>query len=165
MPEYMKAAEMKYDENGKPVWDEMWNAFCNLAAEGGPSHRDSAHRINFPTSAEFIPNENIKNEIIRGLKMLNADITEVNDKGEILINLKLSNKAKWFSQIINTENVAAKHTGGCLVLPWNGNFQIDKEIKSLMTVWGKASHYWNTHRPIQIKIFILIFGYDPMLSL
>ena len=159
----MKAAEIIYDKNGNPEWDKMWNSFCNLAAEGGPSHRGEPDRIDFPKD-NFIYDEQVKNEIYRGLKLLNANVKELNDKGEVYIDLTFPNKAKWFVNIINLENVVAKQNGKYLILPWSGKYEIDKEIKSLMTVWGKASHYWKEHRPIQFKIFIIIFGYDPMIS-
>ena len=162
MPEYMKAAEIIYDQNGNPEWNKMWNSFCNLAAEGGPSHRDNLHRISFPEK-NFVYDETIKNEIARGLRLLNANVKEINNKGEIYIDLIFPNKAKWFRNIIDLENVAAKQKGKYLILPWSGNYKIDKEVKSLMTVWGKASHYWREHRPLQFKIFIILFGYDPMI--
>jgi hypothetical protein len=35
----MGAAPMRYDEEGRVAWAEMWTDFCELALAGGPPHR------------------------------------------------------------------------------------------------------------------------------
>lgn len=158
----MKAAEMVYDENGNPQWDKMWSVYCNLAAEGGPSHRADVDKISFPGN-KFTYNDSVKSEILRGLTLLNAKVYKITDIGEIYIDLFFPKKADWFSKIINLENVESKSEDRYLVLPWSGEYKIDKEVKSVVTVWGKASHYWKEHRPMPFKVLIVLFGHDPLL--
>jgi sirohydrochlorin cobaltochelatase len=43
------------------------------------------------------------------------------------------------------ENVAARSHGRALFLPAAPHFQIDKEIKNVVTVIAKTTHYWMGH--------------------
>lgn len=163
----MAAAEMRYDNNGNPMWNEMWSAFCGLAAEGGPPHRGISDRIKFSPNYKIIDQkkfDQVSKEISRGLIMLGAKNPMVNKKGEITIDLGNLTKAKWFAYAIRLENVEARNSGTNLILPFNENFKTDKEVKSIMTVWGKAKHYWYNHRNISVRLFILLFKYDPILK-
>src|ERR1700761_5122739 len=38
-PVSMGSAGLKYDEDGRVAWDEIWKSFCDLAMAGGPPHR------------------------------------------------------------------------------------------------------------------------------
>jgi len=37
----MGSAPMRYADDGRVAWDQMWTDFCDLALAGGPPHRDS----------------------------------------------------------------------------------------------------------------------------
>lgn len=160
----MAAAPMKYDENGKPIWDQMWDDFCGLAAEGGPSHKETKDRILFDKEQTEVKDQNKLNELVRGLKLLKAKTVETG-RNLVKIDLGYKYKADWYAKVINLENVSAKVEESKLILPYSDKFDIEKEIKSLLTVWGKANHYWNNHRPVSIRIFMRIFKYDPIAKL
>ncbi len=149
---------MVYDNKGNPKWDKMWDSYCDLAAEGGPSHRGEKQKLTF--SSNFTYSQDVINEITRGLLLLGAKVSK-HSNGKVYIDMTFTNKAKWFCKIINMENVEAMQEGKFLILPWSGEYELESEIKSIMTVWGKAQHYWKNHRPFKAKLLILLFGIDP----
>ena len=166
MPEIMPAAPMKYDKDGNPEWNNMWNKFCGLALEGGPAHRSTDDKIIFPNQIDdHDAYQKNANELVRGLKLLKAKNISVKDNGEIYINLKFKNKARWFAMAINTENVAAKSLDKYLILPCSDKFITEKEIKSVLTVWGKANHYFKVHRNWAMKLVILFTAFDVVTSI
>ncbi|MGC4003133.1 MAG: hypothetical protein QM811_08345 [Pirellulales bacterium] len=38
-PSSMGSAQLRYDDQGRVVWGEIWTTFCHLALAGGPPHR------------------------------------------------------------------------------------------------------------------------------
>ena len=38
-PVSMGSAGLKYGDDGKVAWDEIWGSFCDLAMAGGPPHK------------------------------------------------------------------------------------------------------------------------------
>src|SRR3954468_16832622 len=38
-PVSMGSAGLKFADDGRVAWDEMWGSFCDLAMAGGPPHR------------------------------------------------------------------------------------------------------------------------------
>src|ERR1700759_5567269 len=48
-PVSMGSAGLKYDNDGKVAWDEIWDHFCDLAMAGGPPHKG---RLLEPGSAD-----------------------------------------------------------------------------------------------------------------
>jgi hypothetical protein len=55
--------------------------------------------------------------------------------------------AGWLLRAIVMENVAARREGLRLDLPASPAFRLDKEIKNVVTVIAKTSHYWLGHIP------------------
>jgi hypothetical protein len=55
--------------------------------------------------------------------------------------------AAWLLRAIVTENVAARAGGVMLDLPVAPSFRLDKEVKNIVTVSAKTSHYWLEHMP------------------
>lgn len=159
----MAAAPIVYDDSGKVAWDKMWDSYCNLAKEGGPSHRGKDQSIIkkshiTPETEEY---RAAMNEALRGVGLIVPyKLSEDND-GWITLELETSNKAKWFNEVINEENVEAKQNGKTILLPINDDFDVTHDVKSIITVVGKAHHYWKIHRSWFSKLIINIFGFDP----
>jgi sirohydrochlorin cobaltochelatase len=55
--------------------------------------------------------------------------------------------AGWLLRAIVMENVAVRADGTSLDLPAGPAFRIEKEIKNVVTVAAKTSHYWSGHMP------------------
>ena len=55
--------------------------------------------------------------------------------------------AGWLVRAIVMENVAARHAGAVLELPAAPHFQLEREIKNVITVIAKTCHYWMGHVP------------------
>jgi hypothetical protein len=53
----------------------------------------------------------------------------------------------WLLRAIVMENVAARGEGLSLDLPAAPHFRLEKEIKNVITVIAKTSHYWLEHMP------------------
>lgn len=157
----MPAAKIKYNEKGEIAWDSMWGSFCDLAIEGGPPHRGKDSSITEKDiNKHSDTNEEVVSELKRGLSLLTENEIVLGEKGWVKVLLNNKNMAKWFATIINSENVIAKVEENYLLLPCSDNFSITNEVKSVLTVFGKAKHYWNEHRTAIEKIIISFFGYD-----
>jgi hypothetical protein len=53
--------------------------------------------------------------------------------------------ASWLLRAIVMENVAARAEGRALDLPAAPGFRLEKEIKNVITVIAKTTHYWMGH--------------------
>jgi hypothetical protein len=59
--------------------------------------------------------------------------------------------AAWMHRAITTENVAVRRDARALDLPASPAFTIEKEIKNVVTVVAKTTHYWMNHIPREQK--------------
>jgi hypothetical protein len=162
----MSSAPFIYDSDGKPAWDKMWDAYCNLAAEGGPPHRGEMLRSK--GTANNFNSDQYKyavSEIERAFGQIIPYKFESTNNGYIKVTLKNKNMAKWFSDIINKENVECQVKDADIFLPVNDDFTLEKEIKNVVTVMGKAFHYWSRHRNWFEKLSINQFGSDIKLEI
>lgn len=157
----MSSAPFVYDDKGAVAWDKMWGSFCYLAKEGGPAHRETL-LVGRGLKNDF-SSEQYKNacqEIIRAFRLLVPYHIFDAENGWIGIRLHSIGHAKWFCDIINSENVECKIEGRIIYMPVNDDFVLEKEIKNDVTVVGKAYHYWKWHQnPIE-KLSVLLFGKD-----
>jgi sirohydrochlorin cobaltochelatase len=155
----MSSAPFVYGEKGEILWDQMWEKFCALATEGGPSHREEI--LESKKQNDF-SSENYKqsvSEILRAYKML-IKYKAWSENGWICVKLYSTNMAKWFANIINSENVECRQKGRVIYLPVNDDFKIEKEVKNVVTVLAKADHYWRIHRNWFTKLIIHITEKD-----
>src|SRR6185295_20103416 len=72
LPVSMGSAGLKYGEDGRVAWDEMWATFCNLAMAGGPPHRGTLLE---PAAEEAVAAEpekhrHVVEEICRGITLV-----------------------------------------------------------------------------------------------
>jgi urease accessory protein len=147
-PAPMAAAELKFGDDGRVAWDEMWESFCDLALAGGPPHRG--------TLLEPVPVEkavtNSKDyeaalvEIERGIRLVTGLPTvRSSTPGWVGVECRDETMAVWMLRAIVTENVSVRREGAVLYLPVGPDFRLDQEIRNVVTVVAKTHHYWTQH--------------------
>lgn len=154
-PKPMRGAGLKYDTEGRVAWNEIWQAFCDLAMAGGPPHKG---RLLGPGSEDAIaakPGEylDVIEELGRGITMASElPTTESPHLGWIRVACHSQVMAGWMLRNITMENVAVRSDGRSLDLPASPDFRIEKEIKNVVTVVAKTTHYWMSHMPREQKV-------------
>lgn len=146
-PVPMRAAGLKYGADGRVAWDEIWGSFCHLAMAGGPPHKGRLLEPGTPEAiaAEPAQYESVTEEICRGIWMA-AELPAVPDApGWIKVQCFSHTMAEWLARAITIENVAVRWSGILLYLPAAPHFRLDKEIKNVITVIAKTTHYWMGH--------------------
>ena len=144
----MGTAPMRYDEAGQVAWDQMWTSFCDLALAGGPPHRGTLLE---PVSPEEIlahqqDYKRVIAEIERGLIMVTGlPVLYSKQPGWIGLQCTDEEMALWLLRAIVVENVCVRREGRALWLPVGPAFQLEKEIKNVITVVAKTYHYWTEH--------------------
>ncbi|WP_254509512.1 hypothetical protein [Anatilimnocola floriformis] len=147
-PTSMGSATLRYDNDGKVVWGEIWTTFCHLALAGGPPHRG---RLLGPVTAEEIEAspqqyEQVVAELSRALKLcVNLPLIPAKQPGWITLQCKLEATAAWLVRAIVAENVIARHDGAILYVPAGPNFRVEKEIKNVVVSVAKTCHYLFDH--------------------
>lgn len=158
----MGSAPFVYDENGNVAWNKMWSSFCYLAREGGPPHRGDLLKTDPNTVNIHDPKfEKNLNEVIRAYKMLLPYKVEYAvSTPEVVVNLPFTKMAKWFEETILLENVFVRREKNKIFVVVSEKYELEKEIKNLVTVFAKTFHYWDLHMNVLNKISILLFGID-----
>ncbi len=144
----MGTAPMRYDENGQVAWDKMWTDFCDLALAGGPPHRDSLLEPVPPDEirADMEAYGRVVAEIERGFRLV-TELPTVHSEKLGWVGLQCDNEemALWLLRAIIVENVCVRREGTILFLPAGPHFRTEKELKNVITVVAKTSHYWIEH--------------------
>ena len=149
-PVPMRSAGLEYDDDGKVAWNQIWQSFCDLAMAGGPPHKGALLEPGRQAdiAAELDRYQRAAEEICRGIMMaalLDAEPSPV--AGWVRVTCLSVAMAGWLVRAITMENVAARAEGLLLDLPAAPHFRIEKEIKNVVTVIAKTSHYWLEHMP------------------
>jgi hypothetical protein len=147
-PTPMRSAGLKYDRDGNVAWNEIWGAFCDLAMAGGPPHKgtllEPASEAEIEAHADRY--DEVVREICRGIEMVtDLEVRRAPLAGWIRVACLNESMAGWLGRAIVMENVAARSEETKLDLPASPFFRIDKEIKNVVTVIAKTSHYWLGH--------------------
>jgi sirohydrochlorin cobaltochelatase len=144
----MGSAGLKYGRDGGVAWDEMWGSFCDLAMAGGPPHKG---KLLEPASqadiyADGDSYRQVVEEICRGIEMV-ADLSAEPASTPGWVGVQCVNRvtAEWLLRAITMENVSVRCQGTILELPAGPGYKIEKEIKNVITVMAKTSHYWFGH--------------------
>jgi sirohydrochlorin cobaltochelatase len=149
-PVPMRSAGLKYDSDGKVAWNEIWGSFCDLAMAGGPPHKGALLEAGRPADIDAEPDRyaGVAEEICRGVMMTTLLDTNVSPvQGWVRISCLSDAMTGWLLRAIVMENVAARADGMALDLPAAPHFRLEKEIKNVITVIAKTSHYWLEHMP------------------
>ncbi|MBB6144415.1 hypothetical protein HNQ77_002367 [Silvibacterium bohemicum] len=162
LPLLMGTAGLKFGADGKVAWDQIWGSFCHLAMAGGPPHKGT---LLVPARLEEINAEperysEVVQEICRGVGMVTGLAAELSpNPGWIRVSCSSTVMAGWLVRAIVMENVSARVDGLWLELPAGPHYRIAKEIKNVVTVIAKTSHYWVDHTsPEQHKAVESLFS-------
>jgi len=144
----MSAADLVYDEAGDVAWGEIWEGFCDLALAGGPSHRGDLLEAADPALVHANPAayEQVRDEIERGIRQVtNLDVVRDCAAGWIGMVCHSEEMALWLVRAIIVENVLVRREGHTIFLPASPDYQLGQEIKNVVTVVAKTTHYWIDH--------------------
>jgi sirohydrochlorin cobaltochelatase len=147
-PVSMGTAALKYGSDGKVAWHQMWATYCDLAMAGGPPHKgtllESGSGAEIGAAADRY--RQVVEEIGRGVGMVTGLPAERSPiPGWVRVTCETNGMAAWLVRAIVMENVSACHQGAMLDLPAGPDYRIEKEIKNVVTVIAKTSHYWWGH--------------------
>jgi hypothetical protein len=129
----------------------MWDSFCALASEGGPPHRGNlleVPAVEDPTSADY---QGVGEELIRGIKLVSGLEASHATPGWLAVKCKHAAHARWMNEQIAHENVQCYAEGDFIFLPIASTFSLPGEIKNVITVVAKTSHYWEDHVLNEVK--------------
>jgi len=149
-PKPMRSAGLKYDADGQVAWDQIWGSFCDLAMAGGPPHKGALLEPGTEAAidAEFGRYDAVSEEICRGITMATGLRAYASPTpGWVSVTCHSDAMAGWLLRAIVMENVAVRTRGSILELPAAPHFRLEKEIKNVVTVIAKTSHYWLGHMP------------------
>ena len=149
-PVPMRSAGLKYASDGKVAWNEIWGSFCDLAMAGGPPHKGVLLEAGRPEDIDSEPERyaEVAEEICRGVMMTTLLDTNISPApGWVRVSCLSEAMAGWLLRAIVMENVAARADGMALDLPAAPHFRLEKEVKNVITVIAKTSHYWLEHMP------------------
>lgn len=147
-PVSMGSANLKYGQDGKVAWDDMWGSFCDLAMAGGPPHKGTLLEPGSQADIEAQPDRyrEVVQEICRGITMVTDLYGEPSSiPGWIRVNCVNHGTADWLLRAITMENVSVHCEGLELNLPAGPSYRLEKEIKNVITVTAKTSHHWFGH--------------------
>ena len=71
--------------------------------------------------------------------------------GWIAVECSQAGKARWLSEQIVLENVESYYEGAQLYVPVGADFTLKGEIKNVITVVAKTTHYWTEHLAAEVK--------------
>jgi hypothetical protein len=168
----MGSAAVKYDQDGKVAWDQMWATFCDLAMAGGPPHKGM---LLLPASDAEIAAAGdryaaVVDEICRGITMVSdLDARAAPRPGWIRARCLSEGMAGWLLRAIAMENVSVRCEGDLLFLPAGPAYRVEKEIKNVITVVAKTCHYWTGHmwrfeRRDIADLFAVMAGESPLVE-
>jgi hypothetical protein len=149
----MGSAPMRYNDKGEVAWDQMWTDFCDLALAGGPPHRGTLLEPATPEQvrADRASYKRVVAEIERGLQLVTGlPIVPTAQPGWVGVECDSEDMALWLLRAIIVENVCVRREGKVLCLPAGPDFQLEKEIKNVITVLAKTHHYWVEHASARV---------------
>lgn len=147
----MGSAPLRYREDGSVDWGNMWDTFCALAQTGGPPHREEMLQVPShvdPVSAGY---QFALNEIIRGIAAVSGLTAAPAAPGWIAVQCPSVAMAQWLAEAIIDERVQARADGSQLLVPVGDGWTLTGEIKNVITVVAKTTHYWHDHLPPDVK--------------
>jgi len=147
-PVSMGSAGLKYGDDGKVAWDEIWGSFCDLAMAGGPPHKGTLLEPGSGAEIEAQADRyrEVVAEICRGVTLVTELPAEpASVPGWVRVECLTEGMAEWLVRAIVMENVSARCEGRLLDLPAGPGYRIEKEIKNVITAIAKTCHYWLDH--------------------
>jgi sirohydrochlorin cobaltochelatase len=163
-PVSMGSAPLAFDMDGNVAWDRMWGGFCDLAMAGGPPHKGKLLEPGTPESiaADPVRYAEVCDEIVRGIGLAARLQAAVSSPGWVRVECRNHTMAEWLLRAITMENVSVRMEQDAILLPAGPAFRVEKEIKNVITVIAKTTHYWSGHliRLQQLGIANLFYQLD-----
>ena len=147
----MPSAPMVYNDDDSVAWDQMWDSFCVLASVGGPPHRGTMLYAQEDVDPQHPTYQWAVNEIRRGVKLVSGLDASPDAPGWIAVECGTNGKAAWLATQIEAEQVQARSRGTCVLLPVSDHYTLTGEIKNVITVVAKTTHYWDVHVQAELK--------------
>lgn len=147
----MSSAPMQYLPDGSVDWASMWDTFCALAQAGGPPHRGTMLYPQADPDAQSERYDFAAREIVRGIRAVSGLEAQPAEPGWIAVQCQSPAMAAWLSEAIQRENVQARAEGSRLCVPVGAAYTLKGEIKNVITVIAKTTHYWAAHLPAEAK--------------
>jgi hypothetical protein len=146
-PVSMGSAPLAFDAEGNVAWDHMWGSFCDLAMAGGPPHKGKLLEPGTPDAilAEPLRYGEVCEEIVRGIGLAARLQAEPSSPGWVRVECRNPTMAEWLLRAITMENVSVRSIDTAIFLPAGPAFRVEKEIKNVITVIAKTTHYWSGH--------------------
>ncbi len=149
----MAAAPLRFAADGTVAWADMWDSFCALPQAGGPPHRGvdgflAAGEDDDTTSVGY---RFAAAEIGRGIAAVSGLAATAAAPGWLAVRCDSVRMAGWLAEAIVRENVAARAEGPRLLVPVGEDFRLPDEIKSVITVVAKTTHYWREHLAVVVE--------------
>lgn len=164
-PLSMGSAPLAFDVDGNVAWDRIWGSFCDLAMAGGPPHKGKLLGAGASEQifAEPVRYAEVCDEIVRGIELATRlKATPSSLPGWIRVQCSNHTMAEWLLRAITMENISVRLEEGAILLPAGPAFRLEKEIKNVITVTAKTTHYWCSHliRLQQIGVANLFYRLD-----
>jgi hypothetical protein len=134
--------------DGNVAWDRIWGSFCDLAMAGGPPHKGKLLEPGTPESilAEPTRYAEVCDEIVRGIELAaRLQAAPSSSPGWLRVRCRNHTMAEWLLRAITMENVSVRLEESAILLPAGPAFRVEKEIKNVITVIAKTTHYWSGH--------------------
>jgi hypothetical protein len=147
-PVSMGSAPLAFDVDGNVAWGSMWGSFCDLAMAGGPPHKGKLLEPGTPESilAEPARYAEVCDEIVRGIELAARLRAEPSSSpGWLRVSCRNHIMAEWLLRAITMENVSVRLEESAILVPAGPAFRVEKEIKNVITVTAKTTHYWSSH--------------------
>jgi hypothetical protein len=147
-PVSMGSAALKFGADGRVAWNDMWATFCDLAMAGGPPHRGTLLEPGTADEINALADQyrDVVAEICRGVAMVTGLPVEPSPiPGWVRIACLSEGMSGWLLRAVVMENVSARAHGAALDLPAGPHYRLEKEIKNVVTVIAKTSHYLIDH--------------------
>jgi sirohydrochlorin cobaltochelatase len=155
----MAAAPMRFNDDGSVAWDDMWDSFCVLASAGGPAHRAAMLEPDTAGDARSSAYQAAVSEIVRGIALVSGLSAAAADQvGWVRVQCTDSAMSAWLAEQITLENVRARAAGDALLVPVGAAFTVKQEIKNVVTVVAKTTHYWQDHIAAEMKSTLALEG-------
>ncbi len=152
----MAAAPMKYTDDGKVDWGNMWDSFCVLASAGGPSHRATMLEPETNADVNSEAYQNTAKEIIRGIYLVSGLRATTANPGWIAVECPMDGMADWVAEQAVLENVRFRSEGNHFFVPCGENWGVKAEVKNVVTVVAKTTHYFADHVPNDMKATMVV---------
>src|SRR5215510_3075958 len=151
-PTAMGSAALRLGRDGRVAWNEMWASYCDLAMAGGPPHKGRLLEPGAATEIDAQPERyrDVVKEICRGVQMVTGlEVHASPDRGWVRAACLTDGMAGWLLRAITMENVAVRADALAIDVPAAPHFRLDKEIKNVVTVMAKTTHYWLRHTSLR----------------